>query len=301
MNEDETIRQSPFLVALPSLGAASLNFSPLPNNTGFTAEVSGWDEAEALEYGWVKFGDEEEVTIDFNEPRHHPGVTSRRSIRIPVADDFLEQAANPTFAARLLNLGGGIDTATRLSPLRRLYKFAVRPLIGGQVVGEAVSGTVTLRSDPYAGQAAVVGAIQALTRNLDLLNKTVRNLDAIRSAQAARVEDQLMTLNSAVQAGQHYSQFSVADINLPFPEVQNDIPLLGRDSPEGSLLFDLDPELTEQTFTHDLGHLNYIVQVRDGNGIVVGADIDLNENDVVIKLSQPMAGTVVIIDGQHSH
>ncbi len=75
------------------------------------------------------------------------------------------------------------------------------------------------------------------------------------------MEDQLMTLNTAVQAGQHYSQFSVTDINLPFPEVQGDIPLLGRDKPEGSRLFELDPELTEQTFTHNLGHLNYIVQV----------------------------------------
>jgi len=110
-----------------------------------------------------------------------------------------------------------------------------------------------------------------------------------------------MTLNTAVQDGQRYSQFSVADINLPFPEVQGDIPLLGRDSPEEPLLFELDPELTEQTFTHNLSHLNYIVQVRDAAGVVVGADIDLNENDVVIKLSQAMAATVVIIDGQHSH
>jgi len=197
----------------------------------------------------------------------------------------------------LLNLSGGLDTSARLSPQRRRYRFAARPLIGGQVVGETVLARITLTSDPYSGQAAVVNAVQALTRNLDLLNKSVRNLDAIRSAQAARVEDQLLTLNSVVQAGQQYSHFSVADINLPFPEVAADIPLLGRDRPEGALLFELDSESTEQVISHGLGHLNYLVQVRDASGLLVDADIDLDLNEVIIRLSQPMAGSVVILDG----
>ena len=51
-------------------------------------------------------------------------------------------------------------------------------------MGETISARVTLRSDPYFGQAPVVNVIQALTRNLDLLNKTVHNLDAIRRLPA---------------------------------------------------------------------------------------------------------------------
>ena len=249
-----------------------------------------------MEYGWFKLEGEEESVVDFHNPAHHPGLTARSPIRILVTEDLMEQVTTPTYAARLLNLGSGIDTGTSLQPVRRRYRFAVRPLIGGQVVGETVLARITLTSDPYSGQAAVVNAVQALTRNLDLLNKSVRNLDAIRSAQAARVEDQLLTLNSAVQAGQQYSHFSVAEINLPFPEVQGDIPLLGRNSPEGSLTYELDPEATEQVFSHGLGHLNYLVQVRDADGVLVDADIDLNENDVVIRLSRPMTGSVLILD-----
>ncbi len=288
----------PFLVVLPSLREASLNLSSLPNGTGFTAAIDGWEEADLLEYGWVRLGSDQEVNIDFDDSDHHPGVTAQRSIRVLVTDDVLEQVSSPVYAARLLSLDSGIDTATRLQPQRRRYKFAVRPLIGGQVVGEILTGRIILESDPYIGQAPVVSVIQALTRNLDLLNKTVRNLDAIRQAQSARVEDQLMTLNTAVQAGQEYAHFSVAEINLPFPEVQDEIPLLGRDSPEGYLMFELDPELTEQVFAHGLGHLNYIVQVRDADGVIVDADVDLNDDDVVIRLAEPMAGTVIIIDGQ---
>jgi len=287
----------PFLVALPSLGAGSLRLTALPNGAGFTAELRGWEEADLLEYGWALESGDEVTTIDFESPAHHPGLTDSVSIRVVVADDLLEQLATPAYT-QLLNLSGGLDTSARLSPQRRRYRFAARPLIGGQVVGETVSARITLSSDSYAGQSAMVTAIQALTRNLDLLNKSVRNLDAIRSAQAARVEDQLLTLNSAVQEGQQYSHFSVAEINLPFPEVQGDIPLLGRDSPEGSLTYELDPEATEQVFSHGLGHLNYLVQVRDADGVLVDADIDLNENDVVIRLSQPMAGSVLILDGQ---
>ena len=74
--------------------------------------------------------------------------------------------------------------------------------------------------------------------------------------------------------------------------------MLGRDGGGSDLLFDLDPEATDQTFTHNLGHLQYMVQVRNADGVIVDADIDLNENNVVIRLTQPMAGTVVIIDGQ---
>ena len=142
---------------------------------------------------------------------------------------------------------------------------------------------VTLQSDPYVGQAAVVGVVQALTRSLDLLNKTVRNYDAIRQAQASMVEDQLLTLNSQLTEGQHCSRFDLsADVRLPFTEA-GDVPLLGCDAAEEAYqVFDLDPELTEQTFAHDLGHQNYIVQVRDADSNIVDAEVDLNDYNVTI-------------------
>lgn len=293
----QTVEYSyPFQVALPMLGEATLNLTPLPKATGFTAQVTGWQDADLLEYGWVRIDQVEYAAIDFANPDHHPAVTPLRTVKLQIVDDLLDQAANPIYATQILGFGNSIDTQRRLVAITRRYLFAVRPLIGGQVVGQTLSGRVTLESDPYFGQAQVVNTIQTLTRHLDLLNKTVQNLDAIRRAQSARIEDQLTTLNGAVQAGQQYDHFSLAEVNLPFPDIGSDIPLLGRDGVGDDLLFDLDPESTEQTFTHNLGNLNYMVQVRNADGVIVDADIDLNENNVVIRLAQPMAGSVIILE-----
>ena len=208
--------------------------------------------------------------------------------------------ANPAYTSQFLNVNQGLPiVGSRLSPIRNRYLFAVRSLIGGQVVGNPISAEITLEIDPYVGQASVVRAVQVLTENLDSLNKTVRNFDAIRQAQSTMIEDQLVTLNTAVGEGQDYTQFDQsANVTLPFPEVA-DVPLLGRDSTEeGYIVFDLDPDSIEQTFDHELGHQNYIVQVRDENGNLVDAEIDLNDWEVVIRLAQPMAGTVIIVNAE---
>ncbi|MDP8238405.1 MAG: hypothetical protein P9X24_04895, partial [Candidatus Hatepunaea meridiana] len=111
--------------------------------------------------------------------------------------------------------------------------------------------------------------------------------------------DQLMTLNTAVEAGQQYDQFDQsAHVTLPFPEVA-DVPLLGRDSTEdGYVVFDLRSDQTEQTFEHELGHQNYIVQVRDEDGNLIDTEVDLNDWDVTIRLAEPMAGTVIIVNAE---
>ena len=290
----------PFLVALPMLEAASLSLEQMADGQGFTAVVNGWEDADMLEYGWIKTTGAEGESVDFSDPFHHPNVTTGRTIRVLTLDDFLSVIANPAYTSQFLNVNQGLPiVGSRLSPIRNRYLFAVRPLIGGQVVGNAISAEITLEIDPYVGQASVVRAVQALTENLDSLNKTVRNFDAIRQAQASMIEDQLVTLNTAVSEGQQYTQFDQsAHVTIPFPEVA-DVPLLGRDSAEdGYLVFDLDPGSIEQTFDHELGHQNYIVQVRDENGNLVDAEIDLNDWDVVIRLAQPMAGTVIIVNAE---
>jgi len=290
----------PFLVALPRLDDASLSLEELPDGKGFIVTVDGWEEADLLEYGWTRVDESEGEAVDFSNPDHHPGVTTGRIIKVLVLEDFLEIIANPSNATQLINVTTGLPiVGSRLSPIRNRYLFAVRPLIGGQVVGDPVSAEVTLEVDPFAGQAPVVRAIQSLTENLDNLNKTVRNYDAIRQAQTSMVEDQLLTLNSQLTEGQHYARFDLsADVTLPFPEA-GDVPLLGRDEAEEAYqVFDLDPELTEQTFEHDLGHQNYIVQVRDADGNIVDAEVDLNDYDVVVRLAEPMAGTVIVVNAE---
>ena len=290
----------PFSITLPMLDAATLSLEALDDGEGFIASVNGWDEADLLEYGWIKTTNAENEAVDFNDMDHHPSVTTGRNIRVLVLEDFLSVIANPAYTSQLLNIDQGLPiVGTRLSPIRNRYLFAVRPLIGGQVVGNVIYAEITLEIDPYVGQASVVRAVQALTENLDSLNKTVRNFDAIRQAQASMIEDQLVTLNTAVSEGQQYTQFDQnANVTIPFPTVA-DVPLLGRDSAEdGYLVFDLDPDSIEQTFDHELGHQNYIVQVRDANGNLVDVEIDLNDWDVMIRLAQPMAGTVIIVNAE---
>jgi hypothetical protein len=290
----------PFLIALPMLEDATLSLEAMDDGEGFIASVNGWDDADLLEYGWIKTTGAEGESVDFNNQSHHPGVTAGRSIAVLTLEDFLSVIANPAYTSQFLNINQGLPiVGSRLSPIRNRYRFAVRPLIGGQVVGNPVSAEITLEIDPYVGQASVVRAVQVLTENLDSLNKTVRNFDAIRQAQSSMIEDQLVTLNTAVSEGQQYTQFDQsANVTIPFPEVA-DVPLLGRDSTEeGYMVFDLDPDSIEQTFDHELGHQNYIVQVRDDNGNLVDAEIDLNDWEVVIRLAQPMAGTVIIVNAE---
>jgi len=290
----------PFLIALPMLEDATLSLEAMDDGEGFIASVNGWNDADLLEYGWIKTTGAEGESVDFNNQSHHPGVIAGRSINVLTLEDFLGVIANPAYTSQFLNVNQGLPiVGSRLSPIRNRYLFAIRPLIGGQVVGDLVSAEITLEIDPYVGQASVVRAVQVLTENLDSLNKTVRNFDAIRQAQSSMIEDQLVTLNTAVGEGQDYTQFDQsANVTIPFPEVA-DVPLLGRDSTEeGYMVFDLDPDSIEQTFDHELGHQNYIVQVRDANGNLVDAEIDLNDWDVVIRLAQPMAGTVIIVNAE---
>ena len=290
----------PFSIALPMLEDATLSIEMMDDGEGFIASVNGWDEADLLEYGWIKTTNAENESVDFNDMDHHPSVISGRNIRVLVLEDFLSVIANPAYTSQLLNIDQGLPiVGTRLSPIRNRYLITVRPLIGGQVVGNAISAEITLEIDPCVGQASVVRAVQALTENLDSLNKTVRNYDAIRQAQASMIEDQLITLNMAVGEGQDYSQFDqTAHVNLPFPGA-GDIPLLNRDGAgDAYMVFDLNPDQTEQTFDHDLGHQNYIVQIRDANGNLIDAEIDLNDNDIMIKLAQPMEGTVIIVNAE---
>ena len=113
------------------------------------------------------------------------------------------------------------------------------------------------------------------------------------------VEDQLLTLNSQLTDGQHYSRFDLAaNVTLPFPEV-GEVQILGSGvDNEAYHTFDLDPSATEQTFIHNLGHQNYVVQVRDGDGNIIDAEIDINDNDVTVSFAEAMIGTLIVIDAE---
>ena len=290
----------PFRVALPMLIQATLGLGIMPEGRGFVINIDGWGDADLFEFGWVRVGDTEGGSIDFSNADHHPAVTSNPTINVYTLEDFIEAVANPGNSTQLVNVNTGLPiVGSRLKPIRNRYLFAVRPIIGGQVVGEAVSTEVTLEVDPFAGQAAVVRAIQTLTGNLDNLNKTVRNFDAIRQNQSAMVEDQLLTLNSQLTEGQQYSRFDLAaNVTLPFPEV-GEVQILGSGiESEAYQIFDLDPLLTEQTFTHNLGHQNYIVQVRDADGNIIDVAVDINDNDVIVGFADVMTGTVIVIDAE---
>jgi len=290
----------PFHVLLPMLSSATLGLGIMPEGRGFVINIGGWEDAELFEYGWVRMGETEGGSIDFDNADHHPVVTSNPTINVYTLEDFIEVVANPSNATQLINVNTGLPmVGSRLKPIRNRYLFSVRPIIGGQVVGETVSTEITLEVDPFAGQAAVVRAIQTLTGNLDNLNKTVRNFDAIRQNQAAMVEDQLLTLNSQLTEGQQYTRFDLAaNVTLPFPEV-GEVQILGNGiESEAYHIYDLDPLLTEQTFVHNLGHQNYIVQVRDEGGIIIDVAVDINDNDVVVGFAEAMPGTVIVIDAE---
>jgi hypothetical protein len=290
----------PFLVALPNIGIGTVSLQPLPNGSGFSAQIGGWEEADLFEYGWCNIDNIQSNIIDFDNPGHHPGFSRNPHIVVYTLDDFLEVVAAPDYAAQLNNVGlGGTGSNPQppLTPIQNTYLFSVRPLIGGQVVGEAVSAQITLEIDRNMGQTPIINAIQALSAYCDALNMTIRNIDVIRQAQAGMIEGQLETLNVTLPEAQQYERFNVqANVTLPYPNVSN-LPDLGgvRTSPLNTIRFELNAELLEQTFTHNLGHLNYMAQLRDAEEKIVEAEIELNEHNIVVSLSQPMSGSVLIM------
>jgi len=299
--QGQTINYSyPFLVALPSIGDGSISLSPLPYGSGFTAQISGWEEADLYEYGWCNIDNIQGNSINFNNPEHHPGISKSPHITIYTMDDFFQVVAAPDYTAQLNNVGlGGSGGSPQppLIPIENTYLFSVRPIIGGQIVGEATSAQITLEIDRNMGQTPIINAIQALSSYCDALNMTIRNIDVIRQAQAGMIEGQLETLNVALPESQQYERFNVqANVTLPYPNVNN-LPDLGgiRTSPLNTIRFELNAELLEQTFTHNLGHTNYLVQLRDNEDKIVDAEIELNENNIIVSLAQPMSGTVLIM------
>jgi len=299
--QGQTINYSyPFLVALPNIGNGSVALSPLPYGSGFTAQISGWEEADLFEFGWCNIDNIQGNSIDFENPEHHPGISRIPRIVIYTMDDFLDVVAAPDYAAQLNNVGfGGSGGSPQppLIPIENTYLFSVRPLIGRQVVGDTLSAQITLEIDRNMGQTPIINAIQALSAYCDALNMTIRNIDVIRQAQAGMIEGQLETLNVALPESQQYERFNVqANVTLPYPNVNN-LPDLGgiRTSPLNTIRFELNAELLEQTFTHNLGHTNYLVQLRDNEDKIVDAEIELNENNIIVSLAQPMSGTVLIM------
>lgn len=285
----------PFLVALPNLGNATLNLSQLPDGKGFTATIVGWDEADAIEYGWIRSQSADGESIDFSNPDHHIGLSTGRTITIALLEEYVDIVARPSYSSWMLNLGqGGVIQPPQ--PVSKSYLFAARPLMSGQVVGAVVSARITITIEPDWGQTAVASAIGTMARHIDALNKQVRNLDAVRQAQAGMIEDQLVTLNNGLAEGQQYSRFNLsAHVNLPF-QGMSEIPLLAgsQGGSAGKMTFTLNPSPLEQTFTHDLGHTNYVVQVRDEEGNLVTADVTLGLTSVTVRLAESMAGSVIL-------
>jgi len=294
-NGQPVVYSYPFLIGLPNIGNATLNLSQLPEGKGFTATIVGWDEADALEYGWIRSQGAEGESIDFNNPAHRIGMSTGRTITVALLEDYIEIVARPSYSSWMLNLGqGGVIQPPQ--PVSKSYLFAVRPLMSGQVVGAVVSARITITIEPDWGQTAVASAIGTMARHIDALNKQVRNLDAVRQAQAGMIEDQLVTLNSQLVEGQQYSRFNLlANVNLPFQGMA-EIPLLAgaQGGSAGKMTFILNPTPLEQAFTHDLGHTNYVVQVRDEEGNLVTADVTLELNRVVVRLAESMTGSVIL-------
>ncbi|NQT34278.1 hypothetical protein HQ587_03740, partial [bacterium] len=69
----------PFLISLPSLDDATLSLEAVDDGRGFIASVNGWDEADILEYGWLKSTAEVGESVDFDNQNHHPDITAGRT------------------------------------------------------------------------------------------------------------------------------------------------------------------------------------------------------------------------------
>ncbi len=291
----------PFLVEFPAVGSANLTLTALPNGRGFTAEIEGWEEAEFIEYGWRRLGEGGE--LDFSNPANHVSITHQRAITVLILEDLLEILQNPDYTHRLSRLGVGRQVTALINPapIVRAYLFAARPLMGRQVAGATISGTAQLTLDPNSGQTPIMGILQSLASYCDILNMHFRNLLAERAAMLDRVEDQLTgILNTLITDEElQYTRFAVDQIILPYANLPNLPEVAGTGEwAQGAnqILFDLAPEdYEEQVFVHNIGHLNYMVMVRDADGVQVAADIDLDANQVTVRLTEQMAGTVLIL------
>ena len=299
---DPVVYTCPFLVKYPQTNPANLILSAMDDGRGFIAVIDGWEDAEFIEYAWRRTPESGGGEIDFNDPDNHPTISHQRTIEVLILEDYLKILANPHYANLLVNLGLSREVTALLRPemLRLSFDMAARPLNGRQVVGDAITGTVILPIDPNLGQTPILNALQSLAIYCDVLNMNLQNMNAIREAQIELIETQLEVLDQLLTTGQYYTRYSMqTNITLPFPELPN-LPGIGGvggyNQGANQLVYTLDPEQhEEQIFIHDIGHLSYMVIVRDVDGIQVDADIDLDPNQVSVKLTDPMEGTVLII------
>ena len=292
----------PFLVEFPQLEAANLTLTGLEDGRGFIAVIDGWEDAEFIEYAWRRTPEGGGGEIDFNDPDNHPAISHQRNIEVIIVGEYLNVLANPHYANLLVNLGLSREVTALLNPeaLRLSFDLAARPLDGRQVVGDTITGTIVLAIDPDLGQTPILNALQSLAIYCDVLNMNLQNMNAIREAQVELIESQLAVIDSVLTAGQFYTRYSLqTNITIPFPELPN-LPGIGGvggyNQGANQRVYNLNHEqYEEQIFVHDIGHLMYMVIVRDIDGIQVDADIDLDPNQVTVKLAEPMEGTVLII------
>ena len=295
------IYSCPFLVEFPSIESANLSLTSLSDGSGFIASIEGWEDAEFVEFAWKRAvnGIEE---LDFNNADYHPGISRQRNIKIMIMEDILEIMNNPHYKHRLVNLGLGRQVTELCHPpnLEYTYQFSCRPIFGRQVVGLTISGLIELSIDPNLGQTPVVTALQSLAIYCDTLNMYVQNINAQRLAQTELIETQLEVLDQLLTEPQAYSRFSLqTNFNLPFPEASG-LPSIGGvggyNQGANQRVYQLNTEqYQEQIIIHDIGHLNYMVVVRDENGLQVDADIDLDPLQTTVKLAEPMNGTILVI------
>ena len=291
----------PFLVEFPGIGAADLSLTSLSDGSGFIASLEGWEDAEYIEFAWKRAASGIEE-LDFDNAVNHPGISRQRDIQVLVLEDILSIMNNPHYQHRLVNLGLGRQVTELCHPsdLEYTYQFSCRPVSGRQVVGSTISGLIELSIDPNLGQTPVVTALQSLAIYCDTMNMYVQNINAQRLAQAELIETQLEVLDQLLTEPQAYSRFSLqTNFNLPFPEASG-LPSIGGvggyNQGANQRVYQLNPEqYQEQIVIHDIGHLNYLVVVRDENGIQVDADIDLDPLQTTVKLAEPMNGTILVI------
>ena len=291
----------PFLVEFPSIESANLSLSSLTDGSGFIASVDGWEEAEYIEYTWKRVSGAVEE-LDFNNAENHPGISRQRNIKVVIIEDILSILNNPHYAHRLVNLGLGRQVTELCNPpnLEYTYQFSARPISGRQVVGDTISGLIELSIDPNLGQTPVITAMQSLAVYCDTLNMYVQNINAERLAQAELIETQLEVLDQLLTEQQAYSRFSLqTNFTIPYPEASG-LPSIGGvggyNQGANQRVYTLDPEQYEQQIViHDIGHMNYMVVVRDENGHQVDADIDLDPTQTTVRLAEPMNGTILVI------
>ena len=166
---------------------------------------------------------------------------------------------------------------------------------------EAVDGlAIQLSIDPNLGQTPVVTALQSLAVYCDTLNMHLQNINTQRLAQAELMETQLEVLDQLLTEQQAYSRFSLqTNFTLPFPEASG-LPSIGGvggyNQGANQRVYQLNTDqYQEQIVIHDIGHMNYMVVVRDENGLQVDADIDLDPAQTTVRLAEPMNGTILVI------